>query len=103
MGKYDRVTERTGWGVPGRSETTRSADEVTELIELTHDADPKVRKIALTNLCPCHVRADFPTAWDRVLEMTDDPEPLVRRAVVHMLADGCRRRVKTGLKSAGEN
>jgi HEAT repeat protein len=91
MGKYDRVRERTGWGVPGQSDTSRTADEVAELIELSRDPDPKVRKVALANLCPCHVRADHRAAWDRILEMDGDPDPVVRRAVVHMLADGSPR------------
>jgi HEAT repeats len=91
MGKYDRVQERTGWGVPDQADTSRTADEVVELIELSRDPDPKARKIALANLCPCHVRADHPAAWDRVLEMGGDPDPVVRRAVVHMLADGSPR------------
>lgn len=88
MGKYDRVLERTGWGVPGAHDTSRSRAEITELITLSRDPDPRTRKIAVMNLCPCHVRANIPDAWDRVLAMTHDPDPMVRRAVVHMLADG---------------
>jgi HEAT repeat protein len=91
VGKYDDVRERTGWGVPGVADTSRSADEVDELVALTHDPDARVRAVAVTNLCPCHVRADHPIAWDRILEMTSDPDPTVRRAVVHMLADGSPR------------
>jgi HEAT repeats len=91
MGKYDGVRDRTGWDVPGPSHRTRTAGEVAELIELSRDPDPKVRKIALANLCPCHVRADFPRVWDRALGMADDPDPVVRRALVHMLADGSPR------------
>ena len=91
MGKYDSVRERTGWGIPAPNDTSRSPEEIAELIELTADPDPKTRKIALVNLCPCHVRADYPEAWDRILDMTGDPEPVVRRAVVHMLADGSPR------------
>lgn len=91
MGKYDAVRDRTGWGVPGAADIRRSASQVDELVSLTHDADPKVRKVALTNLCPCHVRADFAQAWDRVLEMVTDPDPQVRSTVVHMLADGSPR------------
>jgi HEAT repeat protein len=91
MGKYDYVASSTGWGVPGPNDRRRSAEEVDELVELTRDPDPRVRKIALNNLCPCHVRADFAHAWDRALQMTEDPDPLVRRAVIHMLADGSPR------------
>jgi hypothetical protein len=88
MGKYDAVRERTGWGIPGPADTSRSPEEIDELIGLTFDHDPKVRKIAVANLCPCHVRADFGQAWDRILAMAADPSPIVRRQVVHMLADG---------------
>jgi hypothetical protein len=88
MGKYDSVRERTGWGIPGPGDTARTQEEIDELIELSFDDDPKVRRIAVVNLCPCHVRADFGVAWDRILAMTTDPSPIVRRQVVHMLADG---------------
>ena len=91
MGTYDKVRKATGWGVPGPADTSRTADEVDELVCLTRHADPKVRRVAVVNLCPCHARANFPAAWDRILEMTSDPEPFVRRAVVHMLADGSPR------------
>ncbi|HTT92952.1 MAG TPA: HEAT repeat domain-containing protein [Acidimicrobiales bacterium] len=91
IGKYDGVRDRTGWGIPGQFDAGRTGDDVAELIELSYDPDPKARKIAVVNLCPCHVRADFPQAWDRVLEMADDLDPLVRRAVVHVLADGSPR------------
>jgi hypothetical protein len=102
VGKYDDVEERTGWGVPGPADTSRSQDEVDELIGLTFDGDPKVRKVAVTNLCPCHVRADFSEAWDRILAMTTDESPLVRRAVVHMLADGSPRHREAEVVSALE-
>ncbi len=91
MGKYEHVVARTGWGVPGRSDTARTAEQVSELIDLSRDPDPKAQRIAVANLCSCHVRADFPQVWDRVFEMVDDPDPLVRRSVVHMLADGSPR------------
>jgi HEAT repeat protein len=91
VGKYGKVRKTTGWGVPGPTDTSRTADQVDELVCLTRHADPKVRTVAVVNLCPCHARANFPAAWDRILEMISDPEPLVRRAVVHMLADGSPR------------
>jgi hypothetical protein len=91
VGKYDDVRARTGWGVPGPADTSRTQAEVDELIGLTFDPDERVRRIAVVNLCPCHARADFPQAWDRILAMTGDPSPLVRRQVVHMLADGSPR------------
>jgi hypothetical protein len=91
VGRYDDVRERTGWGVPTAADTSRTTTEIDELIGLTFDDDPKVRAVAVVNLCPCHVRADRAPAWDRILAMTTDPEPRVRRAVVHMLADGSPR------------
>jgi hypothetical protein len=91
LGKYDRVSERTGWGVPGERDTSRSETDVEELVALSYDPDPRTRKIAVINLCPCHVRANFPAAWDRVLTMVHDPDATVRRAVVHMVADGSPR------------
>ncbi|HET6874309.1 MAG TPA: HEAT repeat domain-containing protein [Acidimicrobiales bacterium] len=91
MGKYDAVRQKTGWGMPGGSDIRSSASEIDDLIGLTRDTDPKVRKVALANLCPCHVRADYRQAWDRILAMTDDPDPSVRRTLVHMLADGSPR------------
>src|SRR5689334_16505715 len=65
MGKYDRVRENTGWGVPGLHDTSRTEAEVAELIELSHAPDARVRKIAVINLCPCHVRSNIPAACDR--------------------------------------
>lgn len=102
MGKYDDVRARTGWGVPTTADRSRSADEIDELIELTRDEDAKVRTVAVINLCPCHVRADFAVAWDRILEMTTDPSTTVRRAVVHMLADGSPRHRATEVVGALE-
>ena len=100
MGKYDGVRERTGWGAPGVCDTSRSEAEIEQLIALTHDDDPRTRKIAVINLCPCHVRANVPAAWQRVLAMGNDPDPIVRRAVVHMLADGSPRELTTKVVEA---
>ena len=102
MGKYDAVRDRTGWGVAGSGDGRLGSSEVDELVGLTRDADPKVRKVALTNLCPCHVRAYFPEAWDRILEMVADPDPQVRSAVVHTLADGSPRHRQTEVLAALE-
>jgi HEAT repeat protein len=78
-------------GVSRAGHVRRSSSEVERLITLSEDPDANVRKTAVKNLCPCHVRANFPPAWDRILEMVADPSPLVRRAVVHLLADGSPR------------
>lgn len=88
MGKYATVRADTGWGMPGPGSARHTADELAALLELSRHADAKARTVAVANLCPCHVRSNDVETWDRLLEMTTDPAPLVRRAVVHALADG---------------
>jgi len=87
MGRYDRVRERTGWSPPA-GETTRYRDDVTALLALSRDADPRARRVAAKNLCPCHVRAIYPMVWKRLLELARDPDPGVRTDAVHALSDG---------------
>ena len=66
-------------------------DDLDTLLELTRDADPKIRRRALRELCPCAVRADVPEVWDRVIEMRTDPDTTVRSHVLHSLCDGSPR------------
>eukprot|EP01115_Flamella_aegyptia_P004216 TRINITY_DN183_c0_g1_i2.p1 TRINITY_DN183_c0_g1~~TRINITY_DN183_c0_g1_i2.p1 ORF type:complete len:123 (-),score=30.01 TRINITY_DN183_c0_g1_i2:43-411(-) len=61
---------------------------VQEFIEATKDKNPKNRKSALRDLCPCHVKHNVKEFWDRIIEMTDDPDPDVRYQVLHNLCDG---------------
>jgi hypothetical protein len=46
------------------------------------------------NLCPCHLQADLPEVWDRVFELASDPDPHVRKQVLHTLGDGSPRRLE---------
>ena len=55
MGKYDSVARRTGWGMP-RADFCPGEHDLEQLLVLTRDRDPMVRRIAVKNLCPCHVR-----------------------------------------------
>jgi hypothetical protein len=57
MGRYAHVTRRTGWGVP-RGAFCPSDDQLRELLGLMLDCDPDVRRVAVKNLCPCHVASD---------------------------------------------
>lgn len=64
------------------------AESVREQLALTFDPDPKVRKLAVHNLCPCEVKHNVPPVWDRLLAMVDDPDAKVRSQVLHTLCDG---------------
>jgi HEAT repeat protein len=101
MATYAKATKRTGLRPPGGDART-SPDDIHELLELTNDDDPKVRRLATKNLCPCHVRADVPQVWDRLFDMLDDPDPGVRRDAVHALGDGSPRERAAEIASALE-
>jgi vesicle coat complex subunit len=59
-----------------------------EFMKATHDPSAKVRKMALRELCPCHVKHDVKEFWDRIIEMIDDEDSEVRYQVLHNLCDG---------------
>ena len=44
-----------------------------------------VRRRALREMCPCRVKQDLDDFWKRVLEMTHDPDPVVRQQVSYGL------------------
>lgn len=59
-----------------------------EILTATFSDNPSIRKQALREFCPCHVKKDINLIWDRILEMRDDPSGIVREQVVHSLCDG---------------
>jgi HEAT repeat protein len=65
-----------------------SKSEIPELLDLTHSTDIRSRRRALMALCPCELKSHSAEVWQRVLEMADDPDPSVRRSVIHTVADG---------------
>jgi hypothetical protein len=87
MGKYQHVTARTGWGVP-RVGFCPSDAQLDELLLLSRDRDPNVRRVAVKNLCPCHVQRNVPDIWQRLIELSADRDPGVRLDVLHNLTDG---------------
>ena len=72
-------------GVPMKSH------EINQLLEATRDKNPKIRKSALLQLCPCHVRANHEEIWDRLFEIQTDSDSGVRSVVLHNLCDGSPR------------
>ena len=77
-------------------------DDVDALLEMSHDPDERVRARAVRELCPCAVRANLETVWERVLEMQDDPAVIVRKAVLHTLCDGSPRALEARVAAALE-
>jgi hypothetical protein len=65
--------------------------EIDEVIDLSHDADPKQRAEAVRVMCPCQLKMDIPRVWDRLIEMAQDESVLVRKNVFHVLGDGSPR------------
>ena len=63
-------------------------ETISEYLHRTHDPDPKKRRAALKDLCPCHVRADIPELWERIFELLQDDEGIVRDQALHALGDG---------------
>jgi len=61
---------------------------IEEFMTLTFSMDPLVRRKALRELCPCHVKKDVEQFWDRIVEMISDPDERVRYQVLHNLCDG---------------
>lgn len=82
------------WRRSGRAkgrETRIERAEIEDLLEQTAHADSLVRRDAVRELCPCHIQANDPRIWDRLLLLAADPDADVRRHVLHTLADGSPR------------
>jgi len=62
--------------------------DIEQLLALTQDPDPRTRRRAVRELCPCEIKSDVSSVWNRLLEMRADPDATVRSLVLHTLCDG---------------
>ena len=58
-------------------------DTFEDILAATRSKNPTIRKKALKEFCPCHVKKNLDPIWDRIFEMVDDESPVVRDQVVH--------------------
>jgi hypothetical protein len=65
-----------------------AVNETEDIITETFSVDARTRRRAVRDLCPCHVQRDVEEIWRRLLQMVNDPDDLVRYAVMHTLCDG---------------
>jgi hypothetical protein len=72
----------------GKRHRDQLAEDTQAHIARSFDPDPKVRKLAVHDMCPCEVKHNVPVVWDRLLAMVDDPDAKVRSQVLHTLCDG---------------
>lgn len=67
---------------------TNDYEDFEALLAMSKSTDARKRLAALREFCPCKVRKEIDQIWDRVLEMTSDPNDQVRYQVLHTLCDG---------------
>jgi hypothetical protein len=86
VGRFSKIAAEVGVDLPSDDRRT-AEDDLDGLLELSRNEDSRARQLASRNLCTCHVRADHDRVWTRLLEMVDDPDPLVRCDVIHAITD----------------
>lgn len=69
----------------------------------TRDPDPRVRRRATRELCPCEIKVHRDDVWERILELTRDPDLGVRRSALHTLIDGSPRSRADNIVAAFED
>ena len=85
----------------GRTNSSKSK-YVQEVMQGTHDADPKVRAAALLQLCPCHIRTNVKEAWIRHFEIIHDSDVKVRSIALHNMCDGSPAELEADVVGAVE-
>ena len=66
------------------NEASRLAKETTDvdvIIALSKHHNAQVRKSSLIQMCPCRTKCDIDKFWNRVFEMVNDDDPIVRAQV----------------------
>ena len=86
MGKLKEASERSGVPLPGDGHRTER-DALSALLAMAQGEDPNERRVAVRNLCTCHVQADDDRVWERLLQMAHDSDAGVRRDVLHAMTD----------------
>jgi len=86
VGRWNRVAEKVGVGLPA-GDGRITEDDLDGILELSRSNESRLRQLACKNLCTCHVRADDDRVWTRLLELVEDPDPLVRGDVIHAMTD----------------
>ena len=77
-------------------------ETIKEYLQRTYDFDPRKRRKALQDLCPCHVRADIPELWERIFVLLEDEEGCVRDQALHALGDGSPLHLEERIVEAAE-
>ena len=62
-----------------------------------------MRSRATRDLCPCEIKRDVVTVWNRIFELTRDPDLNVRRMAFHTMIDGSPGKYETRIISALED
>jgi hypothetical protein len=77
-------------------------EEIAALIDQTFDPDPRMRKNALKEMCPCHIHANVPIIWERIIALVEDSDLSVRKVALHALGDGSPRQYEAQVIAAME-
>ena len=77
--------------------------DLSKIIHLTKDADPRVKIKAVQTLCPCKIKRDFEAVYDRLFELSTDEDPKIRYQVLHNICDGSPQDYEARVMKALDN
>jgi len=81
------------FSMPRDREAERLCNEtsdIDEMLRLLQHPDPRLRVMALKNICPCRMNGqDIPEFWDHIFKMcVTERDTNVRKQLLHTLCDG---------------